>query len=263
MTKRRRIAGLVALIAVGLLVFAVVHRSGGAAAPPAPPAPAAPPVAASPPPASGTTIVGRTFTTYAVPAGTDHVTYERCTFVGGGPTTAVLTLAQPCHDLTFRDCTIASGGGWNGSPSTSATATSTTSRSSAVASPGNAERGSSARSARFGDTVGYTHIDLTDCSFAPQAAEAISYDGGAGCRECTIAGCVIEGAGDSGRPNGNGLEINGPTFFTVRDTTIYGCRDAGFDLNCQVADCGWVFQNDVVDFSQLRQAVPVDARPPA
>lgn len=52
---------------------------------------------------------------------------------------------------------------------------------------------------------------------------------------------MVEGAGDSGQPYGNGLEINGPTHFAVKETTIYACRDVGFDLNCEVSDCAWVF----------------------
>jgi len=248
-------AGLVALLAVGVLVFVVVHIASSPS--PTPTAPATP-AASYAPPTSGTTIVGRTFTTYGVPAGTHDVIFKRCTFIGGNTSTAVLTLNQPCHDLTFRDCTIASGGGWNGITINASNGDIYDITFTHCLIAGQGRMGFECTQRPFSDTVGYTHIDLTDCTFNPQAAEAISYDGGAGCRDCTIDGCVVEGAGDSRQPYGNGLEINGPTHFTVADTTIDACRDAGLDLNCDVADCGWIFRNDVVDFSQLKQAVPVD-----
>jgi hypothetical protein len=251
----RRTVGALALLALGVTVFAVTRNPGS------PPRTATPPVmpaVSSAPPASGTTIVGRTFTTYTVPTGTHNVIYERCTFTGGNASTAVLTLNQPCHDLTFRDCTVASGGGWNGITINASNGDIYRVGFVHCLIAGQGRMGFECTQRPVSDTVGYTQVDLTDCTFKPQAAEAISYDGGAGCRDCTIDGCVVEGAGDSRQPYGNGLEINGPTRFIVTNTTIYACRDAGLDLNCDVADCGWVFRNDVVDFSQLKQGVAVD-----
>ena len=245
------------MLAVGLLVFAIVRVVGSPLSTPPPPAT---PAASSPPPAPGTTIIGRTFTTYTVPAGTRNVIYERCTFIGGNASTAVLTLSQPCHDLTFRDCTIASGGGWNGITINASNGDIYDVAFAHCLIDGQGRMGFECTQRPVSETVGYAQIDLTDCTFKPQGAEAIGYDGGAGCRDCAIDGCVVEGAGDyEDEPYGNGLEINGPTRFTVEDTTIYACRDLGFDLNCYVADCGWIFRNDVVDFSRLEQAVPVDS----
>ena len=55
-------------------------------------------------------ITGRTFRTYVVPTGTQNVVYEDCTFTGGLPDwNGVLTLTNPCHDITFRNCVIDSG----------------------------------------------------------------------------------------------------------------------------------------------------------
>ena len=207
-----------------------------------------------------TTISGRTFTTYDVPAGTHDVVYERCTFTGGTSSMAVLTLDHACHGLTFRDCTIASGGGWNGITINVSDGDihDVAFVDCRVAAQG--RMGFECTGRPVSDTVGYQHIDLVGCTFAPQGGEAISYDGGAGCGACTIDHCIINGAGDStGQQYGAGLEINGPVDITVSNTTLYGCRDGGFNLNCHAAVCAWTFQNDVVDFSQLKQSIPVDS----
>ncbi len=247
-------AGLLALLAAGLVALAGCASGAGQPSPTPSPTPSR-----TAPPLTGVTLQGKTFTTYEVPAGSFNVVFDHCTFRGGTASAAVLTLDRPCHGLTFRDCVIAAGGGWNGITINVTNGDIFDVSFVGCRIAGQGRMGFECTQRPVSDVVGYHAIDLIGCTFAPQGSEAVSYDGGGGCRDCTISRCLIEGAGDSRAPYGAGLEINGPVGFTVADTTIWACRDSGFNLNCAAADCGWVFRNDVVDFSHRAQHVPVNA----
>ena len=111
------------------------------------------------------------------------------------------------------------------------------------------------------NTVGYKDMKFIDDVIEPSAEEAMSFDGGYFAADSLIDGCTINGSDNSANPQWDGaLEINGPKDFTVSNTTIYECKEGGLNLEGQPgANCGLVFDNDTVDFSQLRETYPVDS----
>lgn len=108
-------------------------------------------------------------------------------------------------------------------------------------------------------TTGYYNINLIACVFEPSGSEAVSFDGSALCGRSMISGCTIKGAGnDPSADYGSGLEINGPTNFTVQNTTIYRTRGSLLNLQCRVPLSGWTFTYCSFDASQNYQTVPME-----
>ena len=132
----------------------------------------------SPTPApGGSTIEGQTFTAYTVPAGTHNVTYDRCTFTSSSSSAAALTLNQACYGLTFSNCTF-SASAWN-----DVTLNVTNGNIHDIAFTNDqfaagGRMGLECTQRPTSNTVGYTNIVVTNCTFQPVAEEALSFDGG-------------------------------------------------------------------------------------
>ena len=200
-------------------------------------------------------ITGRTFRTYVVPTGTQNVVYEDCTFTGGLPDwNGVLTLTNPCHDITFRNCVIDSGpvNGVTivdqGGTISNITFESCTFRSSKRMGFECISRGSG--------SSGYRSINLVNCTFEPQGSEVISYDGTAASGFSTISGCTLKGGGTVQRSGGmgSGLELNGITKMTVTNNRIYACANGLLNLQMgqmdgYTGDSKWVITDNIIDAS--------------
>jgi len=102
----------------------------------------------------------------------------------------------------------------------------------------------------------YQRVNLTNCTFAPSASEAVSYDGPAFNANCTVSNLLIEGFGaDPDTPYPDGFEITGPGGFTVSDVTIWGGRGPAWNLSGSTVSgvavpCNWSFTNCVTDMTQ-------------
>lgn len=205
------------------------------------------------------TPAGKTYTTYVVPAGTHDVVYENCLFTGGLPTSnGVLTLNQPCYNITFRNCTIDSGP-VNGVTIVDAgntihdvTFEGCTFKSSARMGFECISRGSS--------TAIYQRINLVNCTFEPQGDEAVSYDGPALPANCTISGVTIKGAGNNPAATyGHAFEINGPTYFTISNMTVYRTRASMLNLTGKTSDSHWSFTDCSFDATTKLQTVDMES----
>ena len=215
----------------------------------------------TPTPISGdTTITNQTFNTYTIPAGTHDVDYVDCTFNGGNASTAVLTLNQTCYDLTFTDCTVGSGP-WNGVTInvTNGNIHDITFTGCHILAAG--RMGIECTQRPASNTVGYKDMKFINDTIEPSAEEAMSFDGGYFAADSLIDGCTINGSDNQANPAYSGaIEINGPTYFTVQDTTIYACRKNAFNLEGPAGANGHlVFANDTVDYSVQKESQPTDA----
>ncbi len=207
-----------------------------------------------------------TYTNYVVPAGTHDVVYENCRFTGGSAditSGGVLSITKPCSNIVFRNCVIDSGPGQGikivdyGATVHDIRFENCTIRSQPCMGFECISRPTAGRSG------GYQRIDLINCTFEPQGSEAVSYDCDGDprqCGNCLIDGVLIKGAGTNPNYWGQGLEINGPTNMTVRNTTIYRTRSCALNLNGKgVADCGWTFSDCLFDMTTSFQRMPHDA----
>ena len=215
----------------------------------------------TPTPVSGdTTVTGQTFNTYTIPAGTHDVDYVACTFNGGNASTAVLTLNQTCYDLTFTDCTVGSGP-WNGVTInvTNGNIHDITFTGCHILAAG--RMGIECTQRPASNTVGYKDMKFINDTIEPSAEEAMSFDGGYFAANSLIDGCTINGSDNQANPAYSGaIEINGPTYFTVQNTTIYACRKNAFNLEGPAGANGHlVFANDTVDYSVQKESQPTDA----
>ncbi len=217
-------------------------------------------VALSPATAQAQTITGKTYTTYNVPSGTHGVTYSRCTFKGGNSSTAVLTLNHACYDLTFSDCTIDSGA-WNGITLnvTNGNIHDVTFTGCHILAQG--RMGIECTQRPASNTVGYKNIKIVNTVIEPSGEEAMSFDGGYFAADCLIDGVTINGSDNKASPAYSGaIEINGPTHFTVQNTTIYACRKNAFNLEGPKGVNGaLVFKNDTVDYSVRKESYATDS----
>lgn len=226
------------------------------------PTPTSTPTATSSPVSSPTT----TYTNYVVPAGTHDVVYENCRFTGGSAditSGGVLSITKPCSNIVFRNCVIDSGPG-QGIKIVDYGATVHDIRFENCTIKAQPCMGFECISRpTAGRSGGYQRIDLINCTFEPQGSEAVSYDCDGDprqCGTCLIDGVLIKGAGTNPNYWGQGLEINGPTNMTVRNTTIYRTRSCALNLNGKgVADCGWTFSDCLFDMTTSFQRMPHDA----
>jgi hypothetical protein len=201
-----------------------------------------------------TTISNRTVRGARIPRGAHDRVYRHVTFLPGSSGGGVLEITKSCHDITFRDCVIASGP-WNGI--------------SINDSGGNIRRIRFVHcrikpqgrmgfecTTRGSSTAVFQKIALIDCVFSPQGNEAISFDGPNGvAANCLIDNVVIRGAGnDPQQPFGSGLEINGPTHMTIRRLTIYRTRDIMLNLQGFSPSSRWRFIRCRFDASRSLQA---------
>ena len=101
----------------------------------------------------------------------------------------------------------------------------------------------------------YQRVNLTNCTFAPQASEAISYDGPSFNANCTISNTLIEGYGTDPNTYDQGFEINGVPGFTVSGVTIWSGGDRAWNLSGPTVSgvpvpCNWSFTNCVADMTE-------------
>jgi Pectate lyase superfamily protein len=195
---------------------------------------------------------------YVVPSRSHDVVYENCTFTGGGATTAVLTINQPCYNIVFRNCTI-DASPYNGVSINSYNGNIHDIRFEGCHFLSAARMGFEVTNRPDAATAGWKHIDLIDCVFEPSGSEAVSYDGDGGSGNSLIKNVVIKGAGNGpGNPFWNSawtwrqaFEINGPTNMTMDHLTVYLSYGATLNLNGPpTGDCGWKFINCNFDMSQ-------------
>lgn len=231
-----RLAGLVALIVI----------VGGIATAPA---------------AATTTIAHRTIKNLRIPAGRHDVIYDHVTFTGGSSTTAVVTISKSAYNITFRYCTIATGGGWNGVSINDNLGKVHNITFDHVTFKAQKRMGIEITSRPVSTTQGYHHINITNSIFEPQGSEAVSYDGGAGAKNCTFANNTVKGAGTNlAQQWGAAFEVNGPSKFIVKNNRFYQSRGAIWNLQRHVtAASGWVFSGNVLDASHHVQKVPMKA----
>jgi len=104
-------------------------------------------------------------------------------------------------------------------------------------------------------------MKFIDDVIEPSGEEAMSFDGGYFAADSLIDGCTINGSDNQTSPLWSGaIEINGPTYFTVQNTTIYACRKNAFNLEGPAGVNGHlVFTNDTVDYSVQKESQPTDS----
>jgi hypothetical protein len=213
-------------------------------------------VAASPA-AATTTIANRTIKNLRISAGRHDIVYDHVTFTGGSATSAVVTISQSAYNITFRYCTIATGGGWNGVSINDNLGKIHNITFDHVAFKAQKRMGIEITSRPVSTTQGYHHINITSSIFEPQGSEAVSYDGGAGAKDCTFAYNTVKGAGTNLTQQwGAALEINGPSNFIVKSNRFYQARGALWNLQRHVSTpSGWVFSGNILDASHHVQKV--------
>ena len=200
-------------------------------------------------------------TTYIIPSGANGMEYDLVHFKGGAAQQAVLSLTNPCHDLHFYRCVI-DGGLWNGvSLNDRNTIYDVTFEECYWMASPKGRIGLEVTSRPSDPATGYHGVNLVNCTFEPQGMEAVSFDGQYGSHDCTIHGNVIQGAGlNPSQQYPNGLEINGPTGFTVTGNTIWQCRGSAFNMQRHVTDdCGWVVTGNVLDATKHAAGMPTQA----
>jgi len=106
---------------------------------------------------------------------------------------------------------------------------------------------------------GYLRVNLTNCTFAASAGEAVSYDSNVGDLSgyCTVSGNVIAGAGvGTTYQYAKTFEINGTRNMTVRNNTVGAGRDG--ILNLQGRDSqpvNWTFSGNTWDGTSIPAGV--------
>lgn len=221
------------------------------------PKPATPtPTATTPTVPAGYTLVQNQTINNLATGGLHHRYYYRCAFTGGSATSAVLSFTGSSYNLVFDTCTIARGGGWNGVTINDAYGAvhDITFKSTLFKAQG--RMGFECTSRPTSATTQYQRIDIIDSTFEPQGNEAVSYDGGGAAGSCTFSGNTIQGAGnDPAQPFDAGLEVNGPSNFTVTNNVIWQTRGPALNLQRHVTDpCGWVVSGNLLDASHRYQA---------
>jgi hypothetical protein len=211
----------------------------------------------------------RTVQHLVVPSGTHDVVYENVRFVGGGngnpDSSGVIEIHGTAYRITFRDCIIETNGDGvgNGVKIVDRGGTVHDILFEGCHIMSQPRMGFECINRPGSRSGGYSNVNLVGCTFEPQGSEAISFDddsnGKAG--QSVIQGCVIKGAGiNRDYPWGQGLEINGPTNMTVRDSRFYACRGDIWNLRMSIdAPCGWVFSGNVIDASTRYQSVAMDS----
>lgn len=216
-------------------------------------------VAASPA-AATKTIKGKTIKNLRITNGTHDIIYDKCTFKGGGAKRAVIEIRDSALNITFRDCVIESGGGWNGVSinDRSGNVHDITFKRCRIKKQG--RMGLECTSRPVSDKTGYRNIRIIKCIFAPQGSQAISFDGGTGCVDNVIDRTVVRGAGVNLKQQfGAGVEVNGPRRFRFTNNKVYQCRGSLLNLQMHTTeDCGWVFNNNVLNASKRVQKVKMD-----
>ena len=183
--------------------------------------------------------------------------YDNVRFTGGSATRAVLQIDSAAYDITFHDCTIA-GGPWNGITINDSLGNIHDITFSGCHILTQKRMGLECTSRPISTTRGYHGIRVLGCTFEPQGSEAVSFDGGAGCKYNRVSGTVIKGAGVNPRQQwGAGFECNGPSSFTFTDNHVYQCRGPLLNLQRHVtAPSGWVFRNNVLNASVTTRRCP-------
>ena len=218
-------------------------------------------VAWAPTACQASTVHNRMLVNVRISGAHDRV-YKGVVFKGGtrsGSTTAVLTISGGSRNLTFRDCVIATGKG-DGVLIVDKGGTIRNVRFVGCHFAGQprvafecVSRGSATRS--------FKGIQLVHCVFEPAGRQAVRLAGPSVGTGTVIEGCTIKGAGDVETPvSGYAVEIDGPLGVSVSDTRVYAARWGAFDLQASpsVADCGWSFENDLVDFTKVVQRYGTD-----
>ena len=190
--------------------------------------------------------------------GLSHRYYYKCTFSGGSSTSAVLSFQGTTSNVVFDSCTIATGGGWNGVSINDANGRIHDISFRGCLFKAQTRMGLECTSRPTSAATQYAHIDIIGCTFEPQGNEAVSYDGGDAAGDCLVSGNLIEGAGNvASQEWGAGLEINGPSDFTVTGNTIWQTRNSAFNFQRHVtAPSGWVVSGNLLDASHHYQATP-------
>jgi len=107
---------------------------------------------------------------------------------------------------------------------------------------------------------GYQRVNLVNAIIEPQGSEAVSYDDTSGTAgHCLVENNLVKGGGlTTLYPYGQGFEINGVHDMVVRRNTFAACRGAILNLQMHdTRDCGWVFEDNVVDQSRAYGGVIV------
>ncbi len=211
--------------------------------------------------ASATKVIkNKTFTNYRLPAGAHDRIYEDCVFKGGSRTRAVLTIDRAARNIVFRDCVIKRGGGWNGVSINDRLGNIHHIRFNRVKVKTQGRMGMEITSRPASGSRGYRAISIVNSTIEPQGSQAVSFDGGAGARDCTFRNNTVKGAGINPRQQwGHGFELNGPSRFKVIDNRFYQCRDSILNLQRHTtARSGWVFKRNLLDASRHVQKVRMD-----
>jgi hypothetical protein len=172
----------------------------------------------------------------------------------------VLTLNQSCYNITFTDCTVGSGP-WNGVTInvTNGNIHDITFTGCHILAAG--RMGIECTQRPASNTTGYKNVKVIDTVIEPSGEEAMSFDGGYFSANCLIDGVTINGSDNQANPAYSGaIEINGPTYFTVQNTTIYASRKNALNLEGPPGQNGHlVFTNDTIDYSVQKESFATDA----
>lgn len=213
--------------------------------------------AAAPGSAAATRVIRhKTFVNFHLPEGAHDRVYEDCTFVGGGPRTAVLRIDRAAHHITFRDCVVKSGP-WNGISVNDRLGNIHDITFLRCTIRPQKRMGFECTSRPVDATRGYHGIKVVRCRFDPQGSEAISFDGGTGCVDNRVSRTLIRGAGTNPDMQwGQGFELHGITRFRFVNNTMYQTRGSLLNLQSHTtADCQWTFTGNRLDASVHRQKV--------
>jgi hypothetical protein len=210
-------------------------------------------------PAAATKVIrNKTFNDFRLPAGAHDRVYVNCVFKGGGPRTAVLRIDRAASNIKFLKCEIKPGP-WNGVSVNDHYGNIRNIKFERCVFRSQGCMGFECTSRPNNAPRGYSGIKVVRCVFAPQGAEAISFDGGPACVNNKVSGTVVKGAGiNPAMPWGQGVEVNGVRKFTFVNNTVYQTRGAMLNLQMHHdMDAEWTFTGNRLDASVHKQKVPM------
>lgn len=191
---------------------------------------------------------------YIATAGTHDVTFTRCKFKSADDGYASFWIfnngASAIYNITLADCLIDSSSNWNGISINAIDGSIHDITFDGCHVLEQARMGFECTN-RGSGTKSFCNIKLMDCIFEVQGSEAISFGGNVGAGDnCLVDGCLLKGSGNNpDYPWGQGLENNGRTGLTVRDTTIYRTYSTTLNVGNNCGDKTTTFIGCTFDMS--------------
>lgn len=225
------------------------------------PTPTTPPTTGYPAaPATTSTVSGQSFNAYSMPAGKSGVLYSNCTFTSSSSQAAALTIQNGASNLVFSHCTFTCSA-WNDVSLNVSNANVKNVLFIDCTFGAGGRMGIECTQRPASNSAIYQNVNLENCTFQPVHDEAISFDGGYAACHSGVYGCTINGSDNSSSAQWSGaIECNGPTYFTVQDTTIYACGGHALNIEGPPGVAGHdVFNHLNIDYSVLKESRPTDS----